>query len=75
MFDGNIIMAGHYEDAYPPWMLGEYYNSIQLIKIDTSINPIWERRFGFDANYTPIYIKTLSDGGFLILSTRYDYQT
>ncbi len=72
----NIYIAGTHGFQYTiPLLLGNYQSFILIVKVDSFLNTTWERFYGGDANYQVESIRATTDGGCLVLATRYDYLT
>jgi hypothetical protein len=72
----NIYIAGTHGFQYTiPPLLGNYQSFILIAKVDSYLNTTWERFYGGDANYQVESIRATSDGGCVVLATRYDYLT
>jgi len=50
-------------------------NFIHFVKTDRELNPLTEKFYKGDAYYVTYYFTRTNDGGFLFLSTCYDYST
>ena len=72
----NILFYGGTTniDIYNPFF-STYISWFMLNKLDSDLNPIWQRYYGGDAYYTLWSILATQDGGCVLAGTRYDYLT
>ena len=70
----SIYFVG-FSDVYENLGLPSYYNYIIINNLDSNLNLNWQKYYGGDAYYEVESILATSDGGCLVLSWRYDYET
>jgi hypothetical protein len=63
----DVNGGGGYWSTYKSWF--------SLTRLDKDLNIIWTKYYGGDAYYVLWTVKATSDGGCLLLGTRYDYLT
>jgi len=72
-YPNSIFVAGTYNDQFPPWP--QQPSWIAMAKYDSSLNLLTEKYIGGDAFYMLWDIIATHDGGVLLSTSRYDYQT
>ncbi len=72
--DEFVYLAGvsNFSKIHPWGVNGSY---IHFIKTDRQLEPVFENFYKGDAYYAVLYFNQLNDGGFIFLTTRYDYET
>ncbi|RLD83691.1 MAG: hypothetical protein DRJ02_12580 [Bacteroidetes bacterium] len=72
-YPNSIFVAGTYDYDIGIWV--SHPSWIAIAKYDSDLNLLTEKYIGGDAYYALENITATSDGGLLITTTRYDYQT
>ncbi|TSA23547.1 MAG: T9SS C-terminal target domain-containing protein [Bacteroidetes bacterium] len=68
--DGNIICGTTYSDSC--WGSGEYYNKINIVKIDNSNTIIWDKKYGFHKHKIRFNkIRVLENGDIVAIGSYY----
>jgi len=73
--DEFVYIAGTADYQYQNGSTGTSDNFIHFVKTDRELNPVFEKFYKGDAYYVTYYFTRTQDGGFLFLTTRYDYET
>jgi len=70
--NSSIYVAGTQNFVFYPFP--DTKSEIILTKLDRDLNVIWEKFYGGDAYYIVQTVQSTSDGGCIIISSRYDYE-
>ena len=69
----GFYIAANKDFALSTDIFAKYDNGIRIIKTRKDFSVVWDTTYGYDANYYIQCIKSTSDGGCLLVGTRYDY--
>ncbi len=72
-YPNSIFVAGTYDEGVGVWITHPSW--IAIAKYDSDLNLLTEKYIGGDAYYLMFNIVATSDGGALITTSRFDYQT